>query len=150
MAAFSARLGAGLALALVPGVANVAAQNPFRNAADAVEARYASSQPGVSYTLRIAAGDTTGFRVEIRIRNAPDTFDLAMMTHPEYDDRYWRFVSGLRVESPRGGAAITRLDSALWRVDAPGGGIVVRYPPQLPTVHTSTRPSHLTVESPAA
>ena len=139
MAAFSARLGAGLALALVPGVANVAAQNPFRNAADAVEARYASSQPGVSYTLRIAAGDTTGFRVEIRIRNAPDTFDLAMMTHPEYDDRYWRFVSGLRVESPRGGAAITRLDSALWRVDAPGGEVVVRYRLQLPTVTTSTR-----------
>jgi predicted metalloprotease with PDZ domain len=139
MAAFAAGLGAGPALALALGVTNVAAQNPFHNAADAVEARYAHSQPVVSYALRIAAGDTTGFTVEMRIHDAPDTFRLAMMTHPEYDDRYWRFVTGLRAESPRSDAVITRLDSALWRVSAPGGEVVVRYRLQLPTITTPTR-----------
>jgi predicted metalloprotease with PDZ domain len=119
----------------------LAAQNPFRSAADAVEARYSNSQPVVSYLLRIAPQDTSGFDVELRIRNAPDTFRLAMMTHPEYDDRYWRFVTELRVESPGNIAAIARLDSALWRVTAPGGEVVVHYRLQLPMVMTPTRPA---------
>jgi len=135
------RLAAGLAVPLVAGATGAVAQNPFHNAADAVEARYARSQPVVSYTLRVAAKDTAGFSVELHIHNAPDTFRLAMMTHPEYDDRYWRFVSGLLVESPRGDAAIARLDSALWRVIAPGGAVVVRYRLQFPTATATTRPA---------
>ena len=108
------------------------AQNPFRDPADAVEARYAKSQPVVSYVLRIAPHDTTGYDVEMRIRNARDTFRLAMATHPEYDDRYWRFVTGLRVQSPGGNAVIARLDSSLWRVTASGGNVTVRYRLSLP------------------
>jgi predicted metalloprotease with PDZ domain len=100
-----------------------------------------AQQPAVEYLLRAGPGDTTGYGVEIRIRNAPDTFRLAMMRHPEYDDRYWRFVTGLTVQSPSGGAAIVPLDSALWRVSAPGGAAVVRYRIQPPPWPQPTRPS---------
>ena len=98
-----------------------------------------AQKPVISYTLRVAPLDTTGFDVEIRIRNAPDTFRLAMMTHPEYDDRYWRFVTGLTAESPAGKASITRLDSALWRVTASGGETIVRYRLQLPAMTNPMR-----------
>src|SRR5687768_5244886 len=114
-----------------------AAQPPLQHPIDAVEMRFAGSQPVVGYTLRVDSADLAGFDVEIRIRNARDTVLLAMAAHPEYDDRYWRFVERLSVQSPRGAATVTRLDSALWRVVAAGGETVVRYrihlPPPEPT-----------------
>ncbi|HET7602983.1 MAG TPA: PDZ domain-containing protein [Gemmatimonadales bacterium] len=86
-----------------------------------------AQQPVIEYVLRVRPGDTSGYAVEMRIRNTPGTFRVAMMRHPEYDDRYWRYVRDLSVESPGGGAAIARLDSALWQVTSPGGTAVVRY-----------------------
>src|SRR3989442_7485885 len=99
----------------------LAAQHPLRDPADAVEIRYAASQPVIGYTLRVDSADLSGFGVEVRIRNAGDTFRLAMAAHPEYDDRFWRFVEGISVTTPRGPGAVTREDSALWRVAAPRG-----------------------------
>ena len=115
----------------VPG-ATALAQHPLRDPADAVEIRFARSQPVVEYTLRVDPRDLAGFEVELRLRNVPDTFRLAMVAHPEYDDRYWRFVEGLRVETPGRATAVAREDSALWRVVAPGGEAVVRYRIHLP------------------
>jgi predicted metalloprotease with PDZ domain len=120
---------------------NARAQNPLRHPVDAVEARFSSSQPVIAYMLRVAAGDTSGFDVEVRIRNAPDTFRLAMAAHPEYDDRYWRFVEGLTAVTPTRPAVVSRLDSALWRIIAPGGEAVVRYRIRLPAREGSQRPA---------
>ena len=121
-----------------------AAQPPLQHPIDAVEMRFAASQPVVGYTLRVDSADLAGFDVEIRIRNARDTVLLAMAAHPEYDDRYWRFVERLSVRSPRGAATVTRVDSALWRVVAAGGETVVRYrirlPPPEPTPRAAWRP----------
>src|SRR2546425_3076556 len=90
--------------------------------------------PVMRYTLRVDSADLAGFDVELRIQSAPDTFRLAMAAHPEYDDRYWRFVEGggPRVEARSGPATIAREDSALWRGGAPGGGGGGRYPPPPP------------------
>jgi predicted metalloprotease with PDZ domain len=82
--------------------------------------------------LRIDAADLSGFDVEMRIRNAPDTFRVAMAAHPEYDDRYWRFVEGLRVDARGRPGIVTREDSALWRVVAPGGDATIRHRIRLP------------------
>jgi len=117
---------------LVPCGPAASAQNPLRDHTEGVEIRFARTQPVVRYTVRVEAGDVSGFDVELRLRNVPDTFRLAMVAHPEYDDRYWRFVEALRVETPSGAAAVTREDSALWRVVAPGGGALVRYRIHLP------------------
>src|SRR3989454_7331297 len=78
----------------------------------------------------------SGFDVELRLRNVPDTFRLAMVAHPEYDDRYWRYVEDLRVAAAGGPGAVTRADSALWQVMAPGGEAVVRYRIRLPAAES--------------
>ena len=131
-----------LSLLLVPTFA--AAQQPLRHPMDAVEVRVDARQPVVGYTLRVDATDRSGFDVEVRIRNARDTVTLAMAAHPEYDDRFWRFVEGVRVESTRGASSVARVDSALWRVIAPGGESIVRYrirlPPPEPAPRAAWRP----------
>ena len=126
-------------IALTLPWSGLCAQNPLRDAADAVDVRYALSQPVVSYTLRVDSADLTGYEVAIRIRNARDTFRLALAAHPEYDDRYYRYVDDVRVAAPAGAAAasVVREDSALWRVVAPGGTVDVRYRLHLPA---QTRP----------
>lgn len=115
------------------------AQNPVRHPADAIEARFALSQPIVHYALRVDSSDLAAFAVEMRIRNAPDTLRLAMSAHPEYDDEFWRYVEDLRVESRAGTATITRTDSAVWSVRAPGGEAIVRYRIRLPVPQASPR-----------
>jgi predicted metalloprotease with PDZ domain len=116
----------------------VLAQNPFRHWAEAIELRYSAHQPVLAYTLRVDSTDLSGFSVEIAIRNAPDTVRLGMVVHPEYDDRYWRYVEGFDATGPRG-ATVSRLDSALWRVVAPGGECRVRYRIHLPAPRPGNR-----------
>ena len=45
---------------------------------DALEIRFARSHPVINYVLRLDSADLTRFDVEMRVRNAPDTFRLAM------------------------------------------------------------------------
>ena len=117
----------------------VRAQHPYRHFTDAVEMRVARSQPVITYRLRVDSADLSGFAVEMRIRNAPDTLRLGMAAHPEYDDRYWRYLEGLRVETRGGVTTAVREDSALWRVVAPRGELLVRYRIRLPTPPESPR-----------
>ena len=121
----------------------VSAQHPLTRAVDAVEVRYAMSQPVVSYTLRVDSADLSGYDVTIHLRNAPDTLRLALAAHPEYDDRYYRYVEQLRIAAPVGApaASIVRVDSGLWRVAAPGGTSEVRYRLQLPVQDRPIRSS---------
>jgi predicted metalloprotease with PDZ domain len=126
------------AMAVAPAVW---AQHPFGHHTDALEIRFARSQPVINYVLRLDSADLSGFDVEMRVRNVADTFRVGMAAHPEYDDRFWRFVEGLRAEVPRGIASITREDSALWRVVAPGGEAIVRYRIRLPAPEGGQRAS---------
>lgn len=120
------------AAALVAAPGSAQAQNPLRHPTEAAEIRFSPAQPVVHYTLTVDSANLGGFAVEMRIRNAPDSLRLAMSAHPEYDDRYWRYLQDLRIESPAGDASINRVDSAVWRVSAPGGESVVRYRIHLP------------------
>ncbi|HEX2717417.1 MAG TPA: PDZ domain-containing protein [Gemmatimonadaceae bacterium] len=103
------------------------AQHPFRHFTDAVEVRHAATQPVVSYTLRVDPSDTAGFAMEMRVRNVPDTFRVAMAAHPEYDDRFWRFMGALRAESRGGTVSVVRTDSSIWRVVGAGGEVTLRW-----------------------
>ena len=140
------RVGIVVIAILLP--AGSGAQHPFRHPADAVEARFARSHPVVSYTLRVDSANLTGFEVEIRLRNVADSFRLAMAAHPEYDDRFWRYVEAIRVEAPGGPAAVARRDSALWEVKAPGGEAVVRYRIALPPRQEGPRAAWIPFLSP--
>ncbi|MEP6729617.1 MAG: hypothetical protein ABJE10_03210, partial [bacterium] len=111
----------------------VSAQHPLRHFPDAVDIRFAQSQPVIHYTLHVDGADQSGWSVEMRIRNAPDSFQLAMARHPEYDDRFSRYVEGESITGARGAASIAHTDSALWTVKAQNGEVVVRYRIHLPT-----------------
>jgi predicted metalloprotease with PDZ domain len=95
--------------------------------------------PVVRYLLRVDPADFTGYSVEMRIRNAADTLRLAMFAHPEYDDKYFRYVEGVTVQGPAGAAPVERLDSALWRAVVRGGEAIVRYRIHLPVLGPELR-----------
>jgi predicted metalloprotease with PDZ domain len=85
----------------------------------------------VDYTIRVdsAAG---AIAVEMRVHNAPAVFRIAMATHTEYDDQYWRYLTGLHGTSVLGAVSIAREDSSLWRVNGPAGDVVLGYRVQFP------------------
>jgi len=118
--------------AAVASASHAAAQNPIRYPSEAVDARFSRAHPVVHYALRVDSIDLSAFSVAMHIRNAPDSLQLAMSAHPEYDDKFWRYVQDLRVESRGGLAAISRVDSAVWNVKLTGGQGTISYRIKLP------------------
>lgn len=126
-----------VALALFGGP--LTAQHPYRHFTEAVPLRFDATQPVISYRLRVDSADLGAIAVELRVRNAPDTVRLAMAAHPEYDDRYWRYLEGPEIEARDVRVAAVREDSAVWRVVAPGGAFTARYRIRLPAPAESPR-----------
>src|SRR5215471_25728 len=57
------------------------------------------SKNQISYFVHVNKTDLSGFDVEMTLDSARAPFRIAMASHPEYDDRYWRYVENLRAES---------------------------------------------------
>jgi predicted metalloprotease with PDZ domain len=117
------------------------AQHPFGHWTDAVDVRHSSKQPVISYKLSISATDTSSYEVEMHIEDIDDTFQVAMMAHPEYDDRYWRFVEDFSVLTKKGSGQIVRKDSALWRITTDGHEATLHYRIHLPVLQDAFRSS---------
>ena len=117
-------------LAILPGFA----QHPLKHWTESIESRYDLKQPAIDYVLTIDPKDFSSFAVVMKIRNVPDTFRVAMAAHPEYDDRYWKYVEDISVEAKNGKGKIVREDSSLWRIMTNGRVAVLRYRIQLPSV----------------
>ncbi|MGH7680053.1 MAG: hypothetical protein ACRENU_16410, partial [Gemmatimonadaceae bacterium] len=62
--------------------ATAAAQNPQKHFTDGVDMRFGKTTPVLVYRVTLSDADTTGFDVQLTIRNAADTFRLAMAKHP--------------------------------------------------------------------
>jgi predicted metalloprotease with PDZ domain len=99
----------------------------------------------ISYILAVDSADLSAINVEMSIHNIPDTFKIAMVAHPEYDDKYWRFVEDLHVETKNGKGDIKREDSALWRVEANGGAATISYRIHFTPEQTCTESSVATI-----
>ncbi len=84
------------------------------------------------YRLTVHEGDTTGYDVEMRLQHMPHHFRLAMATHHEYDDRFYRFVRNFRVKATDGAATFVRTDSAVYDLGINGDQAVVSYRIELP------------------
>ncbi|HLL85551.1 MAG TPA: PDZ domain-containing protein [Longimicrobium sp.] len=95
----------------------------------------------IRYTLRIDSLDLSGFDVEMRVPDAPPVLRLAMAAHPEYDERFWRYLRGLSADVDGAAAAVSRVDSAVWEVRSAGGEVAVRYRIVLPPHERGFRPS---------
>jgi predicted metalloprotease with PDZ domain len=115
------------------------AQHPFKHWTDAIETRYDHKQPVINYILSIDSTDTSSFTVEMRIRNIPDTFYVAMVAHPEYDDQYWQYVEDFKVVTKKGNGEVLRKDSALWKITAGDNEVVLHYRIHLPSLHNEFR-----------
>lgn len=113
---------------------STSAQHPFRHWTEAIETRYAINQPVVDYLLTVDSTDFSSFGVQMKIRNIPDTFQVAMVAHPEYDDRYWQYVEDFFVETKNGKGKVVREDSSLWKIMTNGREAVLHYRIHLPTV----------------
>jgi predicted metalloprotease with PDZ domain len=98
-------------------------------------------KPQIHYTLRVDPADLSGWTVEIRLRTGSDTIRLAMAAHPEYDDRYWRYVTGFTAVPASGSATVTKVDSAVWQIVASRGDLLVRYRIALPPAPQGPRAS---------
>jgi len=95
--------------------------------------------PRISYRIKVDATDLSGFTVEMRVRGAGNLVRIAMASHPEYDDRYWRYVENFTAESRGATLQVTREEDAVWRIVAPGGDLTVKYRIHLPPQTTPTR-----------
>lgn len=95
-----------------------------------VLAALASPFPDVTYTIRVDSADLSAFDVTMNVRHAPASFTLAMFSHPEYDDRYWRYLDTVRAD----GATIRRDGDATWSVSHAMADLTIHYrlvlPPQ--------------------
>src|SRR5687768_18356098 len=91
------------------------AQNPYRHFTEATEVRYDNRQPVMNYTISVNSNDLSQYKVVMQLRNIPDTLRLAMFVHPEYDDRFYRFVESLVVKSKKGNASISRIENTVWK-----------------------------------
>lgn len=92
----------------------------------------APAKPTALYELTVDTMDLSRYRVRIQLPHASGAFRLAMPAHPEYNERYWRFVRNLTVTSPAGRPAVVREDSALWMVTGVGAQATVEYEIELP------------------
>ena len=90
--------------------------------------------PRIDYLLAVDSANATTFRVEMRVRGAPPVLHFAMAAHPEYDDRFWRYVRSVRVESGGREIPVVRDDSARWRAMVPTGDVVISYLVQPPII----------------
>jgi predicted metalloprotease with PDZ domain len=98
--------------------------------------------PQIDYILTVDTTDLSGYNVEMQIHNAPHIFKLALATHHEYDDRFWRFVQNFNVTVPNGNASFVKSDSALWQVSVSRNTATICYKIKLPqqAPHFAHRP----------
>src|SRR4029078_6615675 len=104
------------------------AQNPYRHFTEAVGIRYSSKQPVINYSLEVDTIHFSFINVEMKIRNVPDSFHVALFVHPEYDDRFYRFIEELKIN----GGTIQRLENTLWKVYSTADEVTIHYKIHLP------------------
>ncbi|HEY9165339.1 MAG TPA: PDZ domain-containing protein [Candidatus Kryptonia bacterium] len=89
--------------------------------------RCQAAKPIIHYTVTIDSANLSGFRVDMKIHDAPDTLWLAFAQHPEYNEFFWKNLRDLTVECDGEIVPIVREDSALWRAVVRKPDVVVHY-----------------------
>ena len=120
---------------MISTMLNCSSQHPLKHWMDVIETRYSAKDPCADYVLTIDPSDLSSFSVEMKIRNVPDTFKVAMVAHPEYDDRYWKYVEDFSVRAKQGSGKVIREDSSLWKIITNGKEAVLKYRIHLPVVN---------------
>jgi predicted metalloprotease with PDZ domain len=93
---------------------------------------YDRLQPAISYTIKVDTTELSFIDVTMQLQQVPDHFELAMFAHPEYDDRYHRYVENLTVTGSGGAGTIELIEPAHWKVSTTGNEALVHYKIHLP------------------
>ena len=109
---------------------------PLGMAALAVAPALFAQEP-IHYTITAGPRDTMTIAVEIQVPAARDTVRLAIATHDEYDDKFWRYVRDVHAVSQGAALAVAREDSQTWRVTGAHGEVTVRYAIALPPMEAA-------------
>jgi predicted metalloprotease with PDZ domain len=96
-------------------------------------------EPRISYVLTINPADLSGIDVAMKIEGAPSTIRLAMAVHPEYNDRFWRYIRDLRAEVSGKPVSVAIDSDHSWRIQTQRGDAIVRYRIQLPQENPTSR-----------
>src|ERR1043165_7666025 len=80
----------------------------------------------VFYKIHVDPADTSGFDVEMRFNTHARTVRVAMAAHPEYDDRYWRYIENFTAESRGRMLQISKPEAAVWKIVGAGREIIIK------------------------
>lgn len=96
--------------------------------------------PEILYRVSIDTTTPASINVTMEIGGAPRSVRLAMAVHPEYNDRFWRYIRELRVDGGGKPAALTVDGDNAWRLITHSGSARVSYRIQLPPENPTNRP----------
>jgi predicted metalloprotease with PDZ domain len=96
--------------------------------------------PEISYSVSVDPGDSSSVRVWMQIGRAPRSMRVAMAVHPEYDDRFWRYITDWHVDGVDRLALLTVDRENVWRVITHAGYANLSYRVQLPHENPTNRP----------
>jgi len=102
----------------------------------------ASNKPKlhIQYYVSVDPGDPSSIRVGMQIENAPRSLRLAMAIHPEYNDRFWRYVRDWHVDSGDNRALLAVDRDNVWRLLTHYGFANLSYRIQLPRENPTSHP----------
>src|SRR3984893_2347700 len=92
------------------------------------------SGPSIRYLVSVDSTNPSSIGVTMQIEGAPRSIRLAMAVHPEYNDRFWRYVRNMRAGSvgkPTHLAFAIEAENA-WRIYTRNGYATVHYRIELP------------------
>ena len=134
-----------LALAALLAPALLGAQDSISTYAEGFESRLHPTQPQLAYTVRVDPADRSAWRMELAVRNAPDTLRLMIPVWAPGAYRvvdFWRQVRGVEVTSGGRAVPVVKEDSVTWRAIVRGGEAVVRWSVGWPTPAGGSTPSN--------
>ena len=102
----------------------------------------ASNKPKlhIQYFVSVDAADPSSIWVRMQIENAPRSLRLAMAVHPEYNDRFWRYVRDWHVDSGDRRALLAVDRDNVWRLLTHYGFANLSYRIQLPRENPTSHP----------
>lgn len=129
---------------LIP--AALRAQDSVSTYADAFESRLHPSQPQLAYTVAVDPADLSAFRLELAVRNAPDTLRLTIPVWAPGAYRlvdFWRQLRDVEVSVAGKPVAVVKEDSVTWRaVVQRGSEAMVRWKVGWPTREGGSAPNN--------
>lgn len=134
-----------LLLAALVLPAALRAQDSVATYAEAFESRLHPSQPQLAYVVGVDPADLSAWRMELAVRNAPDTLRLTIAAWAPGAYRlvdWWRQVRDVEVTSGGKPVAVVQEDSLTWRAVVRGGEATVRYRVGWPTAEGGSTPNN--------